>query len=67
MATLGQLACAMGEQQIRPAETIKVLGVLLDEQLTWEPHNAAAAGKVASHGGFSRLVWHDACTTLVWE
>ncbi len=32
LATLGQLACVMGEQQIRPSATIKVLGVLLDMQ-----------------------------------
>jgi ribonuclease HI len=40
---LGELACAMGEQQISPARVIKVLGVLIDQQLTWDDHSATAA------------------------
>lgn len=38
----------MGEHEVKPSEVIKVLGVLLDEQLTWEPQSARAARK-ASH------------------
>eukprot|EP00660_Eupelagonema_oceanica_P019476 gene19476-biopygen39631 len=39
------LACQMGNQKITPKQTIKVLGVILDERLSWEQHNAAAAGR----------------------
>eukprot|EP00660_Eupelagonema_oceanica_P019048 gene19048-biopygen43094 len=39
------LACEMGAHKIRPSETIKVLGVLLDERLSWEDQAAAAARK----------------------
>eukprot|EP00660_Eupelagonema_oceanica_P019384 gene19384-biopygen18710 len=39
------LACQMGNHKIPPKQTIKVLGVILDERLSWEQHNAAAAGR----------------------
>eukprot|EP00662_Eupelagonemidae_sp_cell21_P037082 gene37082-biopygen74340 len=42
---LRELACEMGEHNIKPSEVIKVLGVLIDEQMTWEPQCAAAARK----------------------
>ena len=35
----------MDGEDITPSEMMKILGVLIDEQLTWEPHNAAAASK----------------------
>eukprot|EP00660_Eupelagonema_oceanica_P019644 gene19644-biopygen39910 len=41
----GQLVCEMGKHKIRPTETIKVLGVLLDQRLSWENQAAAAARK----------------------
>eukprot|EP00660_Eupelagonema_oceanica_P019663 gene19663-biopygen39957 len=40
-----KLVCTMAGQEIPPRETIKVLGVLLDDRLSWEQHNAAAAGR----------------------
>eukprot|EP00662_Eupelagonemidae_sp_cell21_P056655 gene56655-biopygen98590 len=42
------LACVMGKHKISPERTIKVLGVLLDEKLSWEEHGAKAARK--AHG-----------------
>eukprot|EP00660_Eupelagonema_oceanica_P019068 gene19068-biopygen15487 len=39
------LPCEMGGQVIVPKQTIKVLGVTLDERLSWEQHNAAVAGR----------------------
>eukprot|EP00666_Eupelagonemidae_sp_cell4sb_P018095 gene18095-biopygen18637 len=49
----GEYMCKMGCHTIKPAETIKVLGVLLDDRLSWEVHNAAAAGKAS---GIARSV-----------
>eukprot|EP00666_Eupelagonemidae_sp_cell4sb_P017927 gene17927-biopygen25986 len=43
----GEHVCKMGSHCIRPTEKIKVLGVLLDDRLSWEIHNAAAAGKAS--------------------
>ena len=45
LGEMKELACEMGEHNIQPKDAIKVLGVLLDNQLSWEPHNAAAAKK----------------------
>eukprot|EP00662_Eupelagonemidae_sp_cell21_P057133 gene57133-biopygen92006 len=42
MKCLRDMACEMGEHQITPSEIIKVLGVHIDEQMTWEAHSAAA-------------------------
>ncbi|MDP6529024.1 MAG: reverse transcriptase domain-containing protein, partial [Gemmatimonadota bacterium] len=45
---LRDLACEMGAQRIKPRQVIKVLGVLLDEQLTWDDHCAAAARRASN-------------------
>eukprot|EP00662_Eupelagonemidae_sp_cell21_P057176 gene57176-biopygen84560 len=42
MKQLRELACEMGEHDISPTDVIKVLGVLIDEHMTWEAHNAKA-------------------------
>eukprot|EP00666_Eupelagonemidae_sp_cell4sb_P017820 gene17820-biopygen38860 len=42
------IACTLAGMAVKPAETIKILGVLLDQQMTWEPHAAAAAGRADS-------------------
>ena len=47
MDAMRELACEMGEHQIKPSDVIKVLGVLLDEQWTWGPECARAARKAA--------------------
>eukprot|EP00662_Eupelagonemidae_sp_cell21_P057749 gene57749-biopygen112317 len=51
MKDLRELACEMGGQQISPADVIKVLGVLIDEQMTWDAHCAGAAKRA------HRAVW----------
>eukprot|EP00666_Eupelagonemidae_sp_cell4sb_P008885 gene8885-biopygen29954 len=38
-------ACELAEQKLRPAKVIQILGVLLDPDLSWAPHAAAAAGR----------------------
>eukprot|EP00660_Eupelagonema_oceanica_P019559 gene19559-biopygen27315 len=40
--------CEMGGQEIFPKQVIKVLGVKLDDRLSWEQHNAAAAGRATA-------------------
>eukprot|EP00661_Eupelagonemidae_sp_cell13_P009236 gene9236-biopygen15232 len=35
----------MAGVDIKPRKAIKILGVLLDHKLSWEPHNVAAAAK----------------------
>eukprot|EP00663_Eupelagonemidae_sp_cell21sb_P004939 gene4939-6571_t len=35
----------MAKASLTPGDTIKVLGVLLDPQLTWEAHNIVAANR----------------------
>eukprot|EP00663_Eupelagonemidae_sp_cell21sb_P008597 gene8597-4072_t len=39
------VVCAMASVDIPPAETMRVLGAVLDPQVTWEPHAAAAASR----------------------
>ena len=41
----GELHCVMDGEKILPRSVIKVLGVLLDEQLAWEEQSAAVAKK----------------------
>eukprot|EP00666_Eupelagonemidae_sp_cell4sb_P003488 gene3488-1696_t len=38
-------ACTMAGARIEPADTIKILGVLVDPQLAWDAHAAVAFGK----------------------
>eukprot|EP00660_Eupelagonema_oceanica_P019808 gene19809-biopygen15342 len=38
-----EIACTMAGADIRPASTIKVLGVLVDSELSWGPHAEVAA------------------------
>eukprot|EP00660_Eupelagonema_oceanica_P019759 gene19759-biopygen2698 len=45
LKAVAELGCEMGKHKIRPSETIKVLGVLIDERLSWEDQAAAAARK----------------------
>jgi ribonuclease HI len=45
--------CHMDGKEIEPAETMKLLGVTLDRRLSWEVHNAKAAGKAS---GIARAV-----------
>jgi len=44
-----QVKCQMGGQDIVPQDVVKVLGVKLDNKLSWEAHSAAAAGKASGH------------------
>jgi ribonuclease HI len=41
------IRCQMDGHEIEPTETMKVLGVTLDNRLSWEQHNAKAAGKAS--------------------
>eukprot|EP00662_Eupelagonemidae_sp_cell21_P037283 gene37283-biopygen32826 len=45
MKELRELTCTMGEHNIKPSEVVKVLGILIDEQMTWDAHSAAASKK----------------------
>eukprot|EP00662_Eupelagonemidae_sp_cell21_P057186 gene57186-biopygen88313 len=51
MKRLREMACEMGEHQVPPSQMIKVLGVLIDEQMSWEAHSAAAVKRA------NRAVW----------
>eukprot|EP00665_Eupelagonemidae_sp_cell47_P004260 gene4260-1042_t len=42
-----KIRCEMGGHEIEPTETMKVLGVTIDNRLSWEAHNAEAAGKAS--------------------
>eukprot|EP00663_Eupelagonemidae_sp_cell21sb_P001089 gene1089-6108_t len=42
---IAEAACVMAGATITPAATIRILGVLLDPQLTWEAHSIATATK----------------------
>eukprot|EP00660_Eupelagonema_oceanica_P011668 gene11668-biopygen9248 len=48
-----QPICKMGGHAIEPKETMKVLGVTIDNRLSWEVHNAIAAGRAS---GIARAV-----------
>jgi ribonuclease HI len=41
------IKCQMDGHEIEPSQTMKVLGVTLDNRLSWEQHNAKAAGKAS--------------------
>eukprot|EP00666_Eupelagonemidae_sp_cell4sb_P002548 gene2548-biopygen33462 len=49
----GVVKCTMGECEIAPKDSMKILGVTIDDRLSWEIHNAAAAGKAT---GIARSV-----------
>ena len=42
-----RVECEMDGHIIKTSETIKVLGVFIDNKLSWEVHNAKAAGKAS--------------------
>eukprot|EP00666_Eupelagonemidae_sp_cell4sb_P004626 gene4626-biopygen1733 len=52
-AALADIKCTMDGHEIKHSQTMKVLGVTIDNKLTWEQHNAMAAGKAS---GIARSV-----------
>eukprot|EP00666_Eupelagonemidae_sp_cell4sb_P017749 gene17749-biopygen30625 len=50
---MGAVKCTMGDCEIAPKDSMKILGVTIDDRLSWENHNAAAAGKAT---GIARSV-----------
>eukprot|EP00666_Eupelagonemidae_sp_cell4sb_P017912 gene17912-biopygen33807 len=50
---LKEVRCKMNGHEIEPTETVEILGVTLDDRLSWEVHNAKAAGKAS---GIARAV-----------
>ncbi len=59
---LRDLACAMGEAQIIPSDVIRVLGVLLGKDLTWDPQARAAATK--AHVAVRRIARAADCLAM---
>eukprot|EP00662_Eupelagonemidae_sp_cell21_P021783 gene21783-biopygen31837 len=52
-AVHSNIKCTMDGHEIEQSDTMKVLGVTLDNRLSWEQHNAKAAGKAS---GIARSV-----------
>ena len=50
-AKQGGVTCKIGECEIASTETIKILGVVLDDKLSWEAQNATAAGRATGGAG----------------
>ena len=46
-ARKGEVKCKMDGHVLTPEATMKILGVTLDRRLSWEEHNAKAAGKAS--------------------
>ena len=54
MQEVGNIACTIAGTVLQPREAIKILGVIVDQKLSWDPHNAAAAAKAR---GSAWRVW----------
>eukprot|EP00661_Eupelagonemidae_sp_cell13_P017451 gene17451-biopygen20377 len=50
----GEVAVNMAGAKLKPKQAIKILGVIIDHKLNWEPHSAAMAAKTR---GVAHRVW----------
>eukprot|EP00661_Eupelagonemidae_sp_cell13_P005537 gene5537-biopygen11753 len=54
LQAVGDVAVHMKGARLQPKEAIKILGVLVDQKLSWEHHSAAMAAKAR---GVAHQVW----------